>query len=121
MADKITVTTSLSKISAIEAETSPEPFRVGIGKSKYVTFPAIQDLPFEQADHVLTMLNHAEEYGEGFSLQTLLASWLSEKDYKALQAANPSMRTVAAMIKQVNDYYEEAAGTEGEDASSASA
>lgn len=119
MSDRITITTNLSKISAVEAETEHEPFRVGIGNSKFITFPAIQDLPFEQADRVLSQLTHAEE--NGLLTSELLSAWLSEEDYKALRAANPSMRTIVALVREVNAYYEEAAGNEGEDDSSASA
>ncbi|AYD89668.1 hypothetical protein D5R93_05710 [Actinomyces lilanjuaniae] len=120
MSDSITISTNLSRLSSLENETTREPFRVGVGASKFITFPDINDLPFEKADTIITQVEAADSGGLP-SMRSLLESWLSEEDYRLLKEARPSMRTVAALIRSLMEYYQEAVGTPGEDGSSSPA
>ena len=120
MSDKITINTHLSRIDSIGAEVEAEPFRVGVGASKFITFPPINDLPFEDADTILTQIEAAQaEHIPSFS--ALFRAWLSDEDYKLLMSAQPTFGQMTGLFKALMDAYQEQVGTPGEGPSSASA
>lgn len=103
-------------LASLEAEIAkPEPFVVALSGSKRITFPDLYDMPAEEA---LEFFKDSETAGRNDFV--FLEKWLSKADFEAYKAARVPLRTHAALIERVMDYYQQTVGTPGEGNASAS-
>lgn len=103
-------------LSSLKAETaSPEPFVFAIDAATRITFPDLFDIPVEEAE---AFFEDMDRYGQND--MKFLKKWLSEKDYETYRAAGLNLRTHAAIMRRVLDYYEGTMGRKGEGSASRS-
>lgn len=102
--DKINVNASLS---ALDTESSIEPYKFALSRNRIITFPNPEDLPWDKAEAFMSML----ESGSNATISEVFGNWLTEEDFQKLSDENLSMRQVTALVKLVTEYYSDVFGT----------
>lgn len=108
MTDKDTRKINVSLASLENETTYSEPFVVGISGGKTITFPAPDQMEWDEAERFMQSL-------EGQSPSQILESWLSEEDFAAFKAEKISLRTLNALLEQVTIHYSDIFGTAPKD------
>jgi len=111
--DKPTVQFSLAKLRKEVKEV--EPFSVALSGSKIITFPDLMAMESEESDELLDRLQSPDKNTWG-----VLDDWLSRDDATALRAEKLSRAELLHVLKVASSYYEDAYGTPGNGAASAS-
>lgn len=98
MTDKIEIAFSLAELEKEVKKSAPtaEPLHVAIGGDKKITFGD------PSAIGIFTLLDLQDGDGDVLGM---LRGILSEEDYDALRAVNPSAKVLGALMERVTAHY----------------
>nr|DAS11141.1 MAG TPA: hypothetical protein [Caudoviricetes sp.] len=113
MTDTVTPNLTIAALRKLDAAADPEPYRFGVA-SRIVTFPDLQALPVDEAEDYLTDLEVTQRPSQ------IIDRWLGPEDAAVIKR-ELTLRELKVLLKNVQEYYQAAAGSAGEEHASTTA
>lgn len=103
----VTPNLTIAALRKLDAAADPEPYRFGVA-SHIVVFPDLQALPVDEAEDYLTDLEVTQRPSQ------IIDRWLSPEDAAVIKR-ELTLRELKVLLKNVQEYYQAAAGGPGEE------